>query len=252
MLMVLGGVLREVNHVRMTNIYLMCPCRCGIWRGMKLLARIGAVCVLAIVVTTDCVAAEETVVLRLVDSDGKPVPDAVVYYEFADAKPAGPPERAVIEQKDIAFVPALTVIRTGTVVEFPNSDNVSHHVYSFVRPNAFELPLYTREVTPTVRFDHPGIVVLGCNIHDAMLGYIVVVDTPTFGMTDADGVVTLRDAPADADLFQVWSPRLDPAQPLQIEVRSSDRRASPVALHAGRKLRSSPRTGSGSLAWDDY
>ena len=76
----------------------------------------------------------------------------------------------VIDQRDKVFVPVVTVIQTGTEVSFPNSDSVSHHVYSFAQPNTFELPLYKGKRSPTVQFDHAGVVTLGCNIHDSMVG----------------------------------------------------------------------------------
>jgi plastocyanin len=198
------------------------------------------------------VAADDGLTVRILDKAGKPVPNAVVYHEVDHPSPANPAVTAVVEQRGRAFVPDLTVIQTGTVVEFPNLDDVSHHVYSFARPNAFELPLYKREVTPTVRFDHPGVIILGCNIHDSMLGYIVVVDTPVFGITDEDGIAELTGAPPEADEYYVWSPRLDPNQALEVEAQSEDWHVSPVALHVGRKLKALPRTDSGSLAWDAY
>ena len=122
------------------------------------------------------------------------------------------PTKVIVDQRDKVFVPEVTVVQTGTDISFPNSDSVSHHVYSFAQPNSFELPLYKGGTRPLVRFDHPGVVTLGCNIHDSMIGYIVVVETPHFGTTDAQGTVTLPDVPAGSYQVQVWSPRLDPSK----------------------------------------
>lgn len=155
--------------------------------------------------------------LSVVDAAGAPVADAVVYLEGGPA-PAGttvPAAPATIDQHDKAFVPQVTVVRTGAEVTFTNSDIVSHHVYSFARPNAFELPLYKGGTRPTVRLAHAGIVTLGCNIHDAMVGYIVVVDTPWFARADGKGVATLASVAPGEYRVQAWSPRLDAARALE-------------------------------------
>jgi plastocyanin len=189
-------------------------------------------------------------VVRVLDSNGDPVSDAVVWTPAADSGPAPAASRVVIDQVDKQFVPQLSVIRAGTEVQFPNSDSVSHHVYSFAHPNNFELPLYKGDVRPTVQFDNPGIVTLGCNIHDAMLGYIVVVDTPYFGITDAEGYVDLSVALLPAADVSVWSPRLNPARPLQAEVVSRERRAATVQV--GARQKNAPHPAQSSLAWEDY
>ena len=75
-------------------------------------------------------------------------------------------------------------VGVGTRVEFPNNDSVSHQVYSFSPAKRFQLPLYKGEIHPPVTFDQPGLVVLGCNIHDSMVGYIYVTDAPYFGTTE--------------------------------------------------------------------
>jgi plastocyanin len=174
----------------------------------------------------------------------------VVWFAGAQAAATETPAAAVVDQIDKQFVPELTVIRKGTEVQFPNSDAVSHHVYSFAQPNSFELPLYKGEAHPAIRFDHAGVVTLGCNIHDLMLGYIVVVDTPHYAITNQDGYARFLVPPAaDADVF-VWSPRLDPAAPLLA--------ASVIVTDAGgvvqltRRQRAAPRPFSGSLVWEDY
>ena len=246
--------LREVGHVpALTPIF---KCAVSVPYGAMVVTRRfpGARCWIGVLGTLlfDGGMAGNAVTLRVTDAEGRPVPDAVVYYEARSLPPPDPVARAIVDQVDAAFVPEITVIRTGTVVEFPNSDDVSHHVYSFARPNSFELPLYRGEVTPTVRFDHAGIVVLGCNIHDSMLGYIVVVDTPYFDVTDERGIASLISVPQDAAAFFVWSPRLDPGQALQIDMDGVDREAQPLAINAGRRLRTLPKSGSGALAWDEY
>lgn len=193
-------------------------------------------------------AAPVTVTVR--DARGAPVPGAVVYLQGPAARAPAGTRPVVIDQRDKVFVPAVTVIQAGTEVSFPNSDSVSHHVYSFAQPNAFELPLYKGTRSPTVRFDHSGVVTLGCNIHDAMVGWIVVVDTPYFGRTDAQGQATFADVPAAGYAAFVWSPRLDPARPLAAGPVQVGPAPQAVALDVGRKLR--PEPAAGALAGGDY
>lgn len=144
--------------------------------------------------------------VKVTDAQGRPLPDAAVAVFLAGAGPAGAPGgRAEMAQKGRAFVPATLVVQTGTAVTFPNHDKVRHHVYSFSAPRPFELKLYGGEAAPAVVFDKPGTVVLGCNIHDRMLAYIHVVDTPHFGRTDEQGLARL-DVPAGVHRLQVWHP----------------------------------------------
>src|SRR5664279_833946 len=113
------------------------------------------------------------------DARGKPLPDAVVVAVPADGNirlPSRPPQD-VVDQVDKEFVPRVQAILVGTAVTFPNRDTVRHQVYSFSPAKRFELPLYTG-VPQAVVFDKPGVVVLGCNIHDWMVGYVYVSESP--------------------------------------------------------------------------
>ncbi len=95
---------------------------------------------------------------------------------------------------------------------------MSHHVYSFSEAKTFELALYKGNAHPPLVFDRPGVVVLGCNIHDSMLGYILVVDTPHFASTDAAGALSL-DEPAGRRLLLA---RLDAATAAERCARAAD------------------------------
>ncbi|RZI82002.1 MAG: hypothetical protein EOP38_17435 [Rubrivivax sp.] len=119
---------------------------------------------------------------------------------------------ADMAQKGRAFQPGLLVVQTGTSVLFPNFDTVRHHVYSFSATKKFELKLYSGTPAAPVVFDKPGTATLGCNIHDQMLGYIHVVDTPFFGVTGSDGQVNL-DLPAGEHRLRVWWPALGETNP---------------------------------------
>jgi plastocyanin len=157
-------------------------------------------------------AAELPVQVR--DQHGKPLADAVVLATPSDPKVslhAKPPTDAV-DQVDKQFVPIVKVIFVGSKVRFPNSDNIRHQVYSFSPAKKFELPLYAGSAAQPVLFDKPGIIVLGCNIHDWMLGYIYVADTPFFGKTDAQGNVSLADLPPGDYSVRVWHPAMEQAE----------------------------------------
>lgn len=120
--------------------------------------------------------------------------------------------RADMAQRNKAFVPGVLVVQTGTAVHFPNFDTVRHHVYSFSPVKPFEIKLYVGTPARPIVFDKPGTATLGCNIHDRMLGYIHVVNTPYFGMTDAQGRITL-DLPPGEHVLRLWSPSLGEAHP---------------------------------------
>lgn len=146
-----------------------------------------------------------TLAVRLDDGTG-PVPDAIVSLHGEHGS-AVVEARAVMDQRNTSFVPGVLAVRVGTSVSFPNSDTVQHQVYSFSPAKPFELPLYSGTPLAPVLFDRPGVVVVGCNIHDWMIGYIVVMDTDRFAKTDAAGVATI-EAPAGTYRLQIWHSRL--------------------------------------------
>ena len=142
--------------------------------------------------------------LQVLDRDGRPVEFAVLSLEGAGlaAQTTGPVELA---QVDKAFVPPVLAVRTGTAVNFPNRDRMRHHVYSFSPAKRFELRLYSGTPAEPVLFDKPGLVVLGCNIHDWMVGYLYITDAPLFAVTDALGRVNFELPPGDYQLG-LWHP----------------------------------------------
>jgi plastocyanin len=145
------------------------------------------------------------------DTAGKPVQDAVVSLEPMDSTPPKPVPHAtaVMDQRDREFMPHVLAVQAGTAVSFPNSDNIHHDVYSFSPAKVFELPLYKGIPSQPVVFDKPGVVVLGCNIHDWMLGYIDVVPTPWFVKSDAAGQAELTGVPPGKYHLVLWHPDLD-------------------------------------------
>ena len=161
-----------------------------------------------------------TLEISVVDEQGQPIEGVAVYATpgvaehvvatTATANAATGP-KAIMDQHDMQFVPHLLIVQTGTEITFPNGDNVSHHVYSFSEAKRFELKLYKGDVYPPVTFDQPGVVVLGCNIHDGMLGYVVVVDTPHFAKTNEQGVARIDGVPSGDYVLAAWTPRARPA-----------------------------------------
>lgn len=139
----------------------------------------------------------------VLDSAGAPIENAVVYAE-PENKVALTTAPAVIEQRGKQFNPLVSVVQTGSEITFPNFDSVRHHVYSFSPAKTFELKLYAGVPASPVKFDKAGTVVLGCNIHDFMLAFIEVVDTPYFAKTGKTGKVVLHDLPNGNYTLKAW------------------------------------------------
>ena len=146
--------------------------------------------------------AAATLEVNITYGDGSAVPNAVVY---AIPSRAIPTTRTVasIDQINRTFVPHVLPVRVGTWVEFPNSDNVLHQVYSISPAKRFQLPLYVGKPARPIQFDKPGVVAIGCNVHEQMSGFIVVVPTPYFG-TAANGRLTINGLAADDYIVHVW------------------------------------------------
>jgi plastocyanin len=192
--------------------------------------------------TTPMVVAVQT-------SDGRPLAGAVVSVYAAGADHPGAPVQAIMEQVDRAFVPDLLVIPRGSTVAFPNSDSVSHQIYSFSPAKRFQLPLYRGKPYPPVQFDQVGIVTMGCNIHDSMLGYIVVTDAPFFGRTDKAGTWS-ADVPRGAYRVTVWHPRMGESVELERGMTVDADRAS-LTVRLAKALQPAPLQGR-RHSWDAY
>ena len=155
------------------------------------------------------VASAGSLRVQVLDSAGKPLEGAVVSLVSDAARRAVRPlPEQEISQENKQFVPAVRVVTVGTLVRFPNRDSVRHHVYSFSPAKKFEIKLYAGTPAQPVRFEQSGVVVLGCNIHDQMVGWVVVLDTPYFAQTDAQGQALLEGMPAGAHQLRAWHARL--------------------------------------------
>lgn len=186
-------------------------------------------------------AGAATVDATVRNPSGTPVEDAAVVLEPVVAVASKARRTVTIEQRDREFVPYLTIVETGTLVEFPNRDPFKHHIYSFSPAKLFEIKLYAGKPVLPVLFDKPGEVALGCNIHDWMEAHVLVVNTPHFGKTGADGRTRLRDVPAGSYRLRVWHPREKAATPLrEIEVGNTALRLELVADPATRSQKPKP------------
>jgi len=141
------------------------------------------------------------------DPQGAAVKDAVVWLDGGPAHATkNAPKPAEIGQVSREFDPFVTVVGTGTRVVFPNHDKVKHHVYSFSPAKSFEIQLYSGTPTEPIVFDKAGVVVIGCNIHDWMLAYVVVLDSPWFAKSALDGRALIAKLPAGRYTLHVWHP----------------------------------------------
>jgi plastocyanin len=178
------------------------------------------------------------------DARNQPIADAVVS-AHPDGKvviPPTTPVRETVDQINMEFVPAVKPILVGSAVNFPNKDNIRHHVYSFSPAKRFELPLYVGTPAEPVVFDRTGVVTIGCNIHDWMIGRIYVVDTPYFGKTGDEGGVRLSNLPAGRYTVRLWHPRMDGVEESTARPTSIDRSGTvDVVWHVKLKPEVRPR-----------
>jgi len=157
-----------------------------------------------------------TVNVAVSDAAGNPLADAVVMLEPVGAKlPVKPLAGAQIAQHDLQFSPQVSVVTVGTPVMFPNQDTVKHHVYSYSPAKTFQIKLYAGVPHTPIVFDKPGVAVLGCNIHDSMLAWVVVTDTPLWARSAA-GQAKVLDVPAGNYQLHVWHSSLAETTPPQL------------------------------------
>jgi hypothetical protein len=169
--------------------------------------------------------------VSVTDRGGRPLADAVVMLvPVSGHLPVRPLSGVEIAQARRLFNPRVTVVTVGTAIAFPNNDTVRHHVYSFSSVKSFELKLYAGVPAEPVVFDKPGVAVLGCNIHDEMVAWVVVVDTPLYARSATGGKALVEGVPAGSYELRVWHPDLsDPslATSIPLTVGGTD-----VEMHA--------------------
>jgi plastocyanin len=214
---------------------------------------VGLLCAIVWLLAVESVDARNLEV-RFEQVNGKPVVGAVVMLRALDGSRAiTPAVDAVMDQLDRRFVPDVLVIPVGSRVTFPNSDPISHQVYSFSPIRRFQLPLYRGEPYPPVDFPQAGIATLGCNIHDEMQAYIVVTDGQHYGRTGSDGVWRAGQVCPGSYTLNLWHPRLREPQGLvekRVEI-SEDGDVQKLTVRAAAALRPAPRSAK-PASWDAY
>jgi plastocyanin len=154
---------------------------------------------------------------EVIDQDGHPVANAVVSL-IPDEKTAMPaaskrlPDEKTIDQRSETFIPLVTIVPKGGHIVFANNDQTTHQVYSFSPVKQFEITLARGEKSPPIAFDNAGVAALGCNIHDHMIAYAFVAESPWTGLTDTGGRTVIRDAPPGNYKAQVWHPKFPPGR----------------------------------------
>jgi plastocyanin len=190
--------------------------------------------------------------LSFVGVDGRGVGGTVITLRSTDAsRPIARPTAAVLDQLDLRFVPNVLVIPVGSQVVFPNSDSVSHQVYSFSPAKKFQLPLYRGKPYPPMQFDRQGVVTLGCNIHDQMRAYVYVVEAQYFGRTDATGAWSANDVDPGQYRVEIWHPLSRVQRPVLEQTVTVPDSGAKLLLRAAMplKLRSGSQQPSN---WDIY
>lgn len=184
--------------------------------------------------------------VTLTDKSGKPIADAVVEIVSPAAPlPTNQPMTATMDQIDKEFVDPLLLVVAGTRVSFPNKDNIHHHVYSFSDAKTFELPLWTGDKIKSVLLDKPGVVVVGCNVHDWMQGHIYVGATHRMAKSDALGRLLIANLPAGGYAFRIWHARLKATEAARthtavIQERGNTAYQATLELGRDRRIRRAP------------
>lgn len=182
-------------------------------------------------VCTVRVAGGAGLLVQVQDGAGKPLPDVIVYAEADGGAVLPRPLRPnVIEQRSLQFMPLVSAVQTGSLVSFPNNDKVRHHIYSFSPAHKFDQKLYSGTSAEPQLFDKAGLVVLGCNIHDKMVAYLRIVDTPYYAKTDANGAASLEIPAGGTYVLKAWHYDAMAAQPAQQAVTIKPGAPAPVSF----------------------
>jgi plastocyanin len=176
-------------------------------------------------------AGATTFVAEVIDEDGHPVVNAVVALASASAATPPPasrlPNEKTIDQRNETFIPLVTIVPKGGRVLFSNNDQTTHQVYSFSAVKRFEITIARGETSAPILFDNQGVAALGCNIHDHMIAYVYVADSPWTALTGADGHAVFNDIPRGAFEARLWHPQFPGGRPApggRVDISSDDLR----------------------------
>lgn len=191
----------------------------------------------------------QSVQVTLVDAEGQPLENAVVELLIPESQRNGYQQQtnSLIDQRDKEFVPAISVVTAGSQVNFPNSDDILHHVYSFSSAKTFNIPLYGQGENDDYfeTFTESGIVEIGCNIHDWMLAYLYIAETKLVSLSDAAGIAVIENAPTGAYSIRIWHPRAAASEeeltlPVVVEGGSVTELSMSLELRRDRRVRRAP------------
>ncbi|WP_386722944.1 methylamine utilization protein [Litoribrevibacter euphylliae] len=170
--------------------------------------------------------------MSIIDQHGNPLANAVIEIQTKQAFRSINDTPYIMDQVNKTFVPVVLIIPKHSSIEFPNSDNIRHHVYSFSNAKPFELRLYSGKPEAPLEFNNEGIVILGCNIHDSMVGYIYVANSSYTFQSNSQGVIELDTLPKDITAVFVWHPHLNQGSHRRLELSLSQLRSDqPVKLN---------------------
>jgi plastocyanin len=173
----------------------------AVWHGEE--EQVMSTFLLAFILALDTTKSGTVAISGQVELAGRgPVRDAVIY--FSGEQKAEPLKKAVIDQRDKTFIPHVSVVTTGTKVDFPNNDRIFHNVFAAYDAKQFDLGMYARGKTLHQTFNKPGLVALLCNVHTEMSAYIMVVDTPYYAVTDKQGRFHINDIPVGTYTVHGW------------------------------------------------
>jgi len=173
--------------------------------------------------------------VRVLSSKGEPVEGVVIsLHNNSFAVPE--PQNIEVQQSDRRFSPQISLANVGSTVTFSNADTIIHHVYSFSKPWRRQFRLGKSEVKQEV-MDTPGEVVLGCNIHDWMLAYIYVMDTPYYARTNESGLASFSDIPATKAVLRIRHPRIrDGRGKIERDIEIRDGSANMTEIRLRKRL----------------
>lgn len=147
-----------------------------------------------------------TLSIRITDEMQHAVADSVIELIPSNSTLSRPSTAGSIAQQNLTFVPFVSAYAAGTYIEFPNRDKTRHHVYSFSAAKTFEIQLYAGKPEAPVLFDKPGIVSIGCNIHDYMQAYVYIGESPLLAISDSEGKVHFDGLADDTYQLKLWHP----------------------------------------------
>lgn len=172
-------------------------------------------------------------------------------FDIPDTAQAMPHSVRDIAQENRKFTPQISVIRKSGTLRFPNKDNVNHHVYSFSKPLAFELPLYKGSNVPELKAINAGEVILGCNIHDWMIGYLLIVDTPFYQQNESANW-HFSDLPPGEYELAIWHPQINKQEALTQKIALTENTTLNLNLKLELSRLKSQSPPQKSVDEDDY